>query len=394
VVIRPALTAAAADLLEADGLYRFKTRCGPPALLHRNRNNSPLRRDMGPPALAARLSEQPVSWDGRVAYATPPHLAVTVRAIEAGISPRAARHLTERHSYTRTDATDCRQNAPQRCLRRTVQVILPGMGTRRQGDGTADTSSADGDVLPTPAGMYDYVLGGAHHTAADREAAEMAIAATPEMRDGIVGNRKFMQRAVRFVARQGVRQFIDLGSGYPTAGPVHEIAAETVSPRVLYVDYDPAVVELSRRLIKAPAVTAAAYDIREPERIIASPEMSGLIDWSVPVAVLMVAVLHFITNEENPARIVAAFRQRMAPGSYLVLSHGCFGDNPDGARRAAGSWNRATSQMMLRTRDEIAAFFTGLELASPGLVSVQEWVTGTPSPRGQAMVLAGVARVP
>jgi SAM-dependent methyltransferase len=268
------------------------------------------------------------------------------------------------------------------------------MDTWQQGDGTADTSSPDAAVLPTPAGMYDYVLGGTHYTAADRDAAERAIAAAPEVRDGIVGNRQFMQRAVRFAAGHGVRQFIDLGSGYPTAGPVHEVAAETVSPRVLYVDYDPAVVELSRQLIRAPAVIAAAYDIREPERIIESPEMTGLIDWSVPVAVLMVAVLHFITDEENPARIVAAFRERMAPGSYLVLSHGCFGDNPDGARRGAGSWNRATSRMRLRAHDEIAAFFTGLELASPGLVSVQEWGTGSLPPRGQAMVLAGVGRIP
>lgn len=108
----------------------------------------------------------------------------------------------------------------------------------------------------------------------------------------------------------------------------------------------------------------------------------------------MAAVLHFVSDEENPARIVAAFRERMAPGSYLALSHACFGDNPEGAQRGAGGWSRATSQLTVRTREEIASFFAGLELAGPGLVTVQEWGTGSPAPVGKAVVLAGVARMP
>lgn len=121
------------------------------------------------------------------------------------------------------------------------------------------------------------MLGGTHHTAADREAAEKALAAAPEGRAGIIDNRAFTQRAVRFAASRGVRQYIDLGSGYPTAGPVHEVAAETITnPRVLYVDYDPAVIALSRRIIQVPGVTAAAYDLREPERILESPSWRTL----------------------------------------------------------------------------------------------------------------------
>lgn len=251
------------------------------------------------------------------------------------------------------------------------------------------------EAAPTPAGIYDYVLGGTHHTAADREAAERAIAAAPEGRSGIIENRAFMQRAVRFAAERGIRQYIDLGSGYPTVGPVHEVAGEIIAdPRVLYVDYDPGVIALSRRIIQVPKVTAAAYDVRDPDRILASPELAELIDWSEPVAVLMVAVLHFVEDSETATRIVASFRERMAPGSYLVLSHACFGENPDGGQRAAGGWSRAKSPLTIRTQQEIRSFFAGLELASPGLVSVQEWGTPSPAPKGQAVVLAGVARVP
>jgi hypothetical protein len=262
----------------------------------------------------------------------------------------------------------------------------PGGAANGHGPGTG----------PTPAGIYDYMLGGPHHTDADRDAAEQALAAAPEARAGIVANRTFLQRAIRFAARNGIRQFIDLGSGYPNAGSVHEVAAEHVAgPRVLYVDYDPAVVALSRQVIAAPEVTAAAYDIRDPERIIASPELARLIDWSQPVAVVMVAVLHFVTDEEDPARIVAAFRDRMAPGSYLVLSHVCFGGNPGGAQRGAGSWSRATSGVTVRTREEITSLFTGLQLLSPGLVPVQQWGTSSPAPRrDEAMILGGVARAP
>jgi hypothetical protein len=250
-------------------------------------------------------------------------------------------------------------------------------------------------VVPTPAGIYDYMLGGTHHTTADRQAAEQAQAAAPETRTAIVENRAFVQRAVRYVARQGTRQFIDLGSGYPTAGPVHETATEIIAgPRVLYVDYDPAVVTLARQLTSTPGIAAAAYDLRDPGQVIASPEAAQVIDWSQPVAVLMAAVLHFVTDQEDPARIIAAFRERMAPGSYLVLSHGSFGGNHKAVQQGATAWNRTASPMTVRTRAQIEKLFTGFDLTSPGLVTVQEWGTGRPAPEGQGVVLAGVARLP
>jgi O-methyltransferase involved in polyketide biosynthesis len=249
--------------------------------------------------------------------------------------------------------------------------------------------------MSTPAGIYDYMLGGTHHSAADRDAAEQALAAAPETRTMIVENRAFTQRAVRYLAEHGVRQYIDLGSGFPTVGPVHEIAAELVpGPHVLYVDYDEAVAAAGREIIQAPDVAIAAYDVRDPEQILGSPEAERLFDWSEPVAVLMAAVLHFVTDAEDPARIVAAFRERMNSGSYLVLSHGSFGGNRDAVQQGARAWNRSTSTMTVRTPAEIAALFTGFELTGPGLVTVQEWGTDRPAPAGQGVVLAGVARVP
>jgi hypothetical protein len=245
---------------------------------------------------------------------------------------------------------------------------------------------------PRPAGIYDYILGGTHHTAADRAAAEKAIASAPETRTGIVENRAFVQRAVRYIAGHGVRQFIDIGSGYPTAGPVHEVAAEVIAdPHVLYVDYDPAVIALARNIARSPHVAAIARDVRKPREIIDAPDTARLIDWSEPVAVLMTALLHFVSDDEDPARIVAVFRERMAPGSYLVLSHGSFGGNREAVERGAGAWNRAASQMNVRTPEEIEAFFAGLELIDPGLVTVQEWGTDRPAPTGQGVVIAGVA---
>lgn len=154
---------------------------------------------------------------------------------------------------------------------------------------------------PAPAGIYDYMLGGTRFTDADQQAAEHAEATTPGVRAAILDNRAFAQRAVRHLAGQGIRQFIDLGSGYPTAGAVHETAAEIATRlRVLYVDYDPDVVTVTNELVTMPGVAAAAYDLRRPAEIIDSPEAAKVIDWSQPVAVLMIAVLHFVSDAANP----------------------------------------------------------------------------------------------
>ena len=256
-------------------------------------------------------------------------------------------------------------------------------------------SRPSGSAVSTPAGIYDYLLGGRHHSTADREAAEKALAIAPEARFAARENRAFLQRVVRYIAGQGVRQYIDIGSGFPTVGPVHEIATEVVpDPHVIYVDYDPAVTALSRELLKSPNAVTIARDLRYPWDIIEDPEVTRLIDWSQPVAVLMVAILHFIPDAEDPAEIIATFRDLMASGSYLVISHASHGENPDAAEEASHAWDSARSGMTLRTPHDIDGLFVGFDLVPPGLVTTTEWGTANLAPTGQGLILAGVGRVP
>ncbi len=249
---------------------------------------------------------------------------------------------------------------------------------------------------PTQAGIYDYLLGGHHHTPADREAAEKALTIAPEARIMARQNRAFMQRAVGYMAERGVRQYIDLGSGFPTVGAVHEIAGRFVPrPHVLYVDYDLMAAAFSRAMVTSyPYVEVIACDLRNPWDVIDAPETARLIDWSRPVAVLMVAVLHFVRDEDDPKDIVTTFRDHMAPGSYLVVSHISPGENPENAEEAAHAWDGTRSPARLRMPAEIDGWFVGFDMVGPGLVTTAEWGTLKPAPRGQAVMLAGVGRVP
>jgi S-adenosyl methyltransferase len=249
--------------------------------------------------------------------------------------------------------------------------------------------------LPTPAGIYDYFLGGTHFSEADRQAAQQVMALAPEVRGEAIENRAFLQRAVRYVAGHGVTQYVDIGSGFPTSGPVHEVAGESIAaPHVLYVDYDPAVAELGRQLVHSPTVASAVHDLRRPWDIIDDPDAVRLIDWNKPVAVLMVGILHFISDDENPAEIIATFREHMVRGSFLVISHGSAGETPEVSDEAAQGWDRAKSMLTLRTPREIEDLFVGFELVPPGLVTSTEWGTDRPAPTGQGVGLAAVARVP
>ena len=229
---------------------------------------------------------------------------------------------------------------------------------------------------PSVARMYDYYLGGKDNFAVDRKAAEDAIVAAPVAGVMAVENRAFLGRAVRTLARAGIRQFIDLGTGLPTMGNVHEVAHQ-VAPvaRVVYVDYDPVVLVHARALLtEAGHTTIIRADMRDPASILRHPSLRGLIDLDEPVAVLMVAVLHFVTADEDPYDLVARFRDAMAPGSYLVISHASGDTSPDAARlveayRAA----RASAPVVLRTRAEITRLFDGFELIEPGLVHLPQW---------------------
>jgi hypothetical protein len=250
-------------------------------------------------------------------------------------------------------------------------------------------------TVPSAARMYDYFLGGKNNFRADREAADKVIEAFPETRRLALANRRFLTRAVWYLADHGVRQFIDLGSGMPTSPNVHEVARQ-VRPdaRVVYVDSDPVVASHGRVLCDSDhGVAFAEQDIRHPQAILHDARLTSLIDFSAPVAVLTVSVLHFIQDEDNPGEILAAFRSRMTSGSYLVLSHA----TSDGAdervlSEIASVYKESTVRAVPRTTANIKEFLTGLDLVEPGLVDVSQWRGDTPAKPTKIRFLAGVGR--
>ncbi len=248
---------------------------------------------------------------------------------------------------------------------------------------------------PTPARMYDYYLGGKDNFPVDREAAEKvkeALGAAVTY-DAAWENRLFLRRAVRWLAEAGIDQFIDIGAGLPTQGNVHEIAQQVVpDARVVYIDNDPIVLAHGRALLADNATTTViTADLRSPEKILDHPELRTLIDFSRPVAVLFIAVFHFVTDEEDPARIISAFRNAMAPGSYLALTHGTMeGPPPDQIARVEQVYKNAASPAVFRTRRQIEGLFTGFELVDPGVVRPWQWHPGEEDLRTD-WTFAGVA---
>ena len=240
-----------------------------------------------------------------------------------------------------------------------------------------DVLQAFNPNVPNVARIYDFLLGGKDNYAADREAAGRLLDAVPGAAAAARDNRRFLGRAVWFLAGEaGIRQFLDIGTGLPTRGNVHEIAhAAKPGARVVYADNDPVVVTHARALLAdSSTVAAVTGDLRDPDRLFALPDVRTFIDWDEPVAVLMVAVLHFLEDRESPWQIVDAFKAQMAPGSYLVLSHVTGDDTPaDMTRQAAEVYQNASAPGMARTREQIARFFDGLAMVSPGLVDPAEW---------------------
>jgi SAM-dependent methyltransferase len=251
--------------------------------------------------------------------------------------------------------------------------------------------------VPNAARMYCYYLGGKDHLPADREAAEKVIAAYPQTRQLARANRRFLTRAVWFAAEHGVRQFIELGAGMPYSPNVHEVARQ-VRPdaRVAYVDNDPVVLTHHRAMWhNDTAVSVVGADIRYPEHVLSDPVLARVIDLGEPVAVLCVAVLHFIRDQDYPHDVIAVFRRSMAPGSYLVLSHAA----SDGANRGAldeigGTYQDATLPAVPRSAAEIARFFTGLDLIEPGIVDVSQWRPDVRARPTKIRILGGAGRKP
>jgi hypothetical protein len=223
---------------------------------------------------------------------------------------------------------------------------------------------------PSPARLYDYFLGGTHNLAVDREAAERFRAVVPEIVDATWANRGFHGRAAVSLARQGIRQFIDIGSGLPTQNNTHE-AVRRVAPdaRVVYVDNDPMVAAHSGPLLAGDGTTTLIMaDIREPDSVLGDPELRRLIDFAEPAGVLMTAVLHFVADDADPWGLVARYMEAVAPGSYLALSHGTYDKMPPNSIEAGNqTYAQAAERVYLRSKPEVERFFTGLELMSPYL---------------------------
>jgi O-methyltransferase involved in polyketide biosynthesis len=253
-------------------------------------------------------------------------------------------------------------------------------------------------VRPNVARIYDYFLGGKDNFAADREAAERILAIVPEARWGALANRQFMGRAVRLLTHAGMRQFIDLGAGLPIQANVHEVA-HRVNPtaRVVYVDNDPVIrVHAQALLSNVDTTTFIEADLRDPEKILAHPELRAFIDFSEPVAVLMGGVLHFIADAEDPHAIVARFRDTMAPGSHLAVSHATAEAHPQRVGKIATVYTQATAHLYPRSQAAVRRFFAGFELLEPGVVYVPRWRPDQPPPEApdptSTNMLAGVAR--
>lgn len=230
--------------------------------------------------------------------------------------------------------------------------------------------------------VYDYWLGGDHNFQADRDLARTITALDPNIRATMRANRAFLGRVVRFLAGQaGIRQFLDIGSGIPTANNVHQVAQDTVPGScVVYVDNDDVAVAHSRLLLADnPDATIIQADLREPEKILADPETQLLLDFTQPVAVFLVAVLHFIPDTGQVAGIVATLRDALAPGSYLVICHACRDEQPRLATSFEAVYNsRVTAQLVMRRREEIASLCDGFALLEPGLVWIPQWRPDSP----------------
>ncbi len=247
--------------------------------------------------------------------------------------------------------------------------------------------------IPHPARVYDYYLGGKDNFAVDRDAAEWALRLLPQLRDYARGNRTFMARATRFLCEAGIRQFLDIGSGFPTSPNVHEIAQEAdPANRVVYVDNDPMVFLHAEALMAKSTSTGVVYaDLRDEETVL--DEAGKLLDFTQPVALMFVACLHHISDEYDPAGIVARYLTHVAPGSYLVLSHYTDEFAPEQVRAHEEEARRRHSSVTGRGKEAITAMFNGRELLDPGLVLVNYWrPTIGPGPNAdRAWAYGGVA---
>ncbi len=242
--------------------------------------------------------------------------------------------------------------------------------------------------------MYDYLLGGKDNYETDREMAGRMLNRVPELKSLVWFTRGFLLKAVEMAADAGIRQFLDLGSGIPVSPSVHEVAQKIdPSAQVVYVDYDPVVVAHANALLAGPpGVTALLGDIRRPHEILDQLTDGGLIDFTEPVALTFSGVLHYVLDHEHPAEIVATFRDHMASGSYLAISHGSLDSDPE-ILRVLTATEGTPAQVAFRTTAQTEALLAGFELLEPGVVPVQQWLRSD-LPDTRMVMLGAIGRKP
>ncbi|AWS41335.1 SAM-dependent methyltransferase [Streptosporangium sp. 'caverna'] len=257
-------------------------------------------------------------------------------------------------------------------------------------------------TVPSVARMYDYYLGGKDNFASDREAAEKFIEVVPGMRMIAQANRAFLRRAVTELAGQGIRQFLDIGSGLPTQENVHQVVHRIIpDAQVTYVDNDPIVLAHGRALLADnPRTTVIQADMREPKALLDHPEVRATIDFDRPVALILLAMLHFVPEDADADAIVTSVREALSPGSYLVLSHGFAGYSGQETQEKAQEVyvSTATGSITSRSPDQIAAYLEGLDVLPPGIVPVEAWRPefdeDVPIDFTRPGILGAVARLP
>jgi hypothetical protein len=251
---------------------------------------------------------------------------------------------------------------------------------------------------PSIARVYDAVLGGKDNYPVDRAIAEASLAIVPEIGDVGRYNRAILGRGVRYMAEQGIRQFLDLGSGLPTVQNTHQVAQEhSPEARVVYVDKDPIVLAHGRALLaENDRTTVVTADLREPAEILNHPDVRALIDFDQPVGLMLVGVVHHLNDDEGPEQIVEAYKKALPPGSFLFLTHFC-ASSPDAVALEKALLTDLGSGRF-RTIEEISAYFDGLELVEPGVVFLPQWQPEEPVEEpltvGQKLMAGGIAKKP
>ena len=254
--------------------------------------------------------------------------------------------------------------------------------------------------LPSSARIYDYLLGGGHNFAADRQVAERFATALPGARDIARLNRAFLRRAVLFMISSGVRQFLDVGSGIPTVGNVHEVAQKAnPESRVVYIDNEPVAVSHSELILRGnPRAVAVRADLTEPEAVLGAPKTTQLLDFDQPVGLLMVGVFHFVPESRDPSGLLARYRQALAPGSFLAMSHFTADTRPAEMDAMVEVMKNTRDPIYPRSRQRFTELFDGFELLEPGVVSTALWRPDSQDDLDDRperdQILAGVGRRP